>query len=80
LGLLLGVIGLIIVAVSPRVDNEWQQDYEANKGIADSYARINEETVKKATAADELKKWYDLKEAGAITDAEYESKKSNIMK
>ncbi len=78
LGLLLGFIGLIIVAFSPKITSSFedlQQDYL----IADSYKKIQEEQIAKSTAADELKKWHDLKQSGAISEEEFEEKKKKIL-
>ncbi len=65
LGLLLGLIGIIIILCCPK--------------IADSYEKINDEEQKKATTADELKKWHDLKNSGAITQYEFEEKKRQLI-
>ena len=51
---------------------------ELDNQIASSYAQIHSE--KDRDKADELKKWHDLKIAGAITDEEFEQKKKIILK
>lgn len=70
LGLFLGIIGLVIVLVSPRSDTEYDME------IQRSYDNIEEE---KKTAADQLMKWHELKEKGAITNEEFEEKKKQLL-
>lgn len=74
LGLLLGLIGLIIIAFSADEDNFEDHDYI----IAQSYQKSEE--VTHLHAADELQKWHDLKEKGAISAEEFEVRKNNILK
>lgn len=57
--LILGIVGLIIVACSPLIHQP-----------IDTY-----ESKKMPDAADELIKWHNLKEKGIITEEEYETKK-----
>lgn len=74
-GLLLGIIGLVVVGLSPKEDKDWQQNYELDKTISDSYANLKD----RANPAEELKKWHDLLVSGAITEDEFKEKKKSIL-
>ncbi len=63
-GFLLAIIGVIVVACKPAVN------------ATQSYALVQPQ----ASEADELKKYKELLDSGAITQAEYESKKKQILK
>ena len=78
LGFFFGVIGLIIIACSKEEQDvdSYYHDLEIEK----SYEKLNEEKLKKISAVDELKKWHDLKVAGAITEKEFEEKKKELIK
>jgi hypothetical protein len=60
LGLFLGIIGVIIILCSSRI--EYQQPFYTNE-----------------TAADQLKKYKELLDSGAITETEYNIQKGKLL-
>ncbi|NDC40625.1 MAG: SHOCT domain-containing protein [Chitinophagia bacterium] len=75
---LVSLIIYFLVFVRRKKYDEWRTNMELDNQIASSYAQIHSE--KDRDKADELKKWHDLKIAGAITDEEFEQKKKIILK
>ena len=65
LGLFFSFIGVIIVYLTPRVNNT---------------PFYNFNTPPSASAADELQKFKQLLDSGAITEAEYQIQKDKILK
>ena len=64
LGFLLGIIGLLIVAVSDSIKEPL------------TIAPVNPSKLSKV---EELEKWFDLKEKGVITEAEFTAKKNSLI-
>jgi len=81
LGLLLGLIGVIIVLFFSKVETEINHDLiiqESYHNQRREFQHTNHEA--KITAVDQLKKWHELFELGAITKEEFEIKKKELIK
>jgi hypothetical protein len=78
LGLLLGLLGIIIILCLPARKDVYDKD-AYDQEIERSYQKINESSAEKVATADELHKWFELKQKGAITDEEFQLKKREIM-
>ena len=61
LGAVLGIIGIIIIYCTPRVDEQPFHSFQP------------------PSKADELQKYKQLLDSGAITEAEYEAQKAKIL-
>ena len=70
-GCLLGVIGIIIVAVRPMDGNNSNQ---SNSAPSRQYS------APVTSAADELKKYKELLDQGIITEEEYQKKKEQLLR
>ncbi|PZF73570.1 SHOCT domain-containing protein [Taibaiella soli] len=87
LSLLSLIMLLVYSAMRRRVKSDyqnWQNNLELDRQIASSYAQLESQKNKKVgdvtkDDADELKKWHELKVAGAITDEEFEKQKNRIL-
>ena len=73
-GFLLGVIGIVVVAVRPMEGNA------TNLNSYQNQAPINSAPVAKQNTADELKKYKELLDQGVITEEEYQTKKEQLLK
>ncbi len=78
LGLILGLLGIIIILCLPARKDVYNKD-AYDQEIQRSYEKMNEPAVKTTASADELQKWYDLKEKGAITEEEFQQKKRELL-
>ncbi len=76
LGFFLGLIGVLIVACYPNDFENEMSDLEYDAQIAKSYSNINEPV----SSPDDLIKWFELKEKGAITEEEFEVQKKKLLK
>ena len=70
-GFLLGIIGVIVVAVRP---NDKQ---EASNNVAPAVAFNNTST--RVSDSDEIKKYKELLDSGIITQEEFEAKKKQLL-
>lgn len=76
LGFFLGLIGVLIVACYPSDFESEMSNLEYDTQIAQSYSKLNEAS----SSPDDLIKWFDLKEKGAITEEEFETQKKKLLK
>lgn len=68
----LGIVGLMALIDCIQIVGTNERDFNVEyNGGAGNEATIN--------TADEIKKMYDLKESGAITESEYEAKKKELL-
>jgi hypothetical protein len=85
LGILLGLIGLLIVAMGADKSSGSvrEKNDQSNNQIDELKSPTNIHKNRKdneSGIADELKKWHDLKILGAITEIEFEEKKRQLLK
>ena len=73
-GFLLGVIGIVVVAVRPMEGNT------TNHNSYQAQSTVNQTPVQKLNTADELKKYKDLLDQGVITEEEFNAKKEQLLK
>ena len=62
LGAVLGIIGIIIIYCTPRVNEQSFYNFQAE-----------------SKKADDLQRYKDLLDSGAITEAEYQTQKARIL-
>jgi hypothetical protein len=83
LSIFLGVIGVIIILCFPKKDEEEMKKLFYKVSVAKAIGTIDTDTMKDVMknedVATELKKWYDLKEMGAITAEEFEERKKALL-
>ena len=70
-GFLLGIIGVIVVAVRPK------DKQEASNNVAPAVAFNNTST--RVSDSDEIKKYKELLDSGIITQEEFEAKKKQLL-
>lgn len=73
-------IGLIYWIVAGLKGNEWHRDYLEEKGFYPKGEKSIKKNSSNSNNLDKLKQLSELKEKGAITEAEYNEKKAELLK